>query len=138
MKLLHTSDWHLGMTFRGGSTYFEDQQFVIDEILKIAVEENIDGMMIAGDVFDRTVTFLVSNNFFKFWGFIPIFSANWALDKFRCFNSSSPWSSKYVCVIRFISLVLIIQIYYLSVIYQIILAKLIQKYCLYNINVLCL
>lgn len=55
MKLLHTSDWHLGMTFRGGSTYFEDQQFVIDEILKIAVEENIDGMMIAGDVFDKSI-----------------------------------------------------------------------------------
>lgn len=55
MKLLHTSDWHLGMTFRGGSTYFEDQQFAIDQILNIAVDEHIDGIMIAGDVFDKSI-----------------------------------------------------------------------------------
>lgn len=32
MKFLHTSDWHLGMTFRGGISYKDDQKYVINEI----------------------------------------------------------------------------------------------------------
>ncbi len=54
MKLLHTSDWHLGMTFPGGS-YLEDQRFAVGQICRIAREENADGMIIAGDVFDKSV-----------------------------------------------------------------------------------
>jgi exonuclease SbcD len=37
MKLLHTSDWHLGMTFPGGS-YLEDQRFAVGQICRIARE----------------------------------------------------------------------------------------------------
>lgn len=55
MKLLHTSDWHLGMTFRGGVSYWLDQKYVINEICKIAVEEDVDGIIIAGDVFDKSI-----------------------------------------------------------------------------------
>ena len=52
MKLLHTSDWHLGMTFRGGISYRQDQEFFINEILRIATEEKVEGILLAGDVFD--------------------------------------------------------------------------------------
>ncbi len=55
MKFLHTSDWHLGMTFRGGVSYVEDQKFAIEKICQIAVDEKIDGILLAGDVFDRSV-----------------------------------------------------------------------------------
>ncbi|MCR5626273.1 MAG: exonuclease SbcCD subunit D [Lachnospiraceae bacterium] len=55
MKLLHTSDWHLGMTVRGGVNYEDDQKFFINEICKIAKEENVDGIMIAGDIFDKSI-----------------------------------------------------------------------------------
>ena len=55
MRLLHTSDWHLGMTFRGGITFNADQRFVIGKICDIAVEEKVDGILLAGDVFDRSV-----------------------------------------------------------------------------------
>lgn len=55
MKFLHTSDWHLGMTFRGGLSYEEDQKYAIEQICKIAVEEQVDGILLAGDVFDKSV-----------------------------------------------------------------------------------
>lgn len=54
MKLLHTSDWHLGMTDSERSL-LEDQRFFIDEICKIIKAEHIDAIMIAGDVYDRSV-----------------------------------------------------------------------------------
>ncbi|MBQ7506166.1 MAG: exonuclease SbcCD subunit D [Lachnospiraceae bacterium] len=55
MKLLHTSDWHLGMTLRGGMTYAEDQRFVLDQLCRIAQEEKADGILLAGDVFDKSI-----------------------------------------------------------------------------------
>ncbi len=55
MKLLHTSDWHLGMFFRGGISYKEDQEFAIQKICEIAVNEKVDGILLAGDVFDKSI-----------------------------------------------------------------------------------
>lgn len=54
MKLLHTSDWHLGSTEIDRSLY-DDQIFFIDRICQIIEEEQVDAVMIAGDVFDRAV-----------------------------------------------------------------------------------
>ena len=39
MRFLHTSDWHLGMTFRGGVSYRRDQKYMIEHICRIAVDE---------------------------------------------------------------------------------------------------
>ncbi len=55
MKLLHTSDWHLGMTFRGGISYKTDQEYAIQKICEIAKEEKVDGILLAGDVFDKSI-----------------------------------------------------------------------------------
>lgn len=55
MKLLHTSDWHLGMLLRSGRTYYDDQKYAIDKICKIASEEKVDGILLAGDVFDKSI-----------------------------------------------------------------------------------
>ena len=55
MKFLHTSDWHLGMTFRGGVSYGPDQKFAIDKICRIAVEEKANGILLAGDIFDKSI-----------------------------------------------------------------------------------
>lgn len=55
MRLLHTSDWHLGMTFRGGLSYREDQEYFIRQISQIALDEKVDGIMIAGDIFDKSI-----------------------------------------------------------------------------------
>lgn len=55
MKLLHTSDWHLGANDVDRSLY-EDQKFFIDEICDVITTENVDAVIIAGDVYDKSVT----------------------------------------------------------------------------------
>jgi len=51
MKILHTSDWHLGKTLENISRIEEQRQF-IDELCEIAEKEQIDIVLIAGDIFD--------------------------------------------------------------------------------------
>ncbi len=54
MRLLHTSDWHLGAA-DGERSLNEDQRFFIDEIIRIIEREKVDAVLIAGDVYDRSV-----------------------------------------------------------------------------------
>lgn len=54
MKILHTSDWHLGMTDCEQSLV-ADQRFFLDEIYRIIDEQSVDVVIIAGDVFDRAI-----------------------------------------------------------------------------------
>ncbi|HBV98599.1 MAG: nuclease SbcCD subunit D [Peptococcaceae bacterium BICA1-7] len=51
MRFLHTSDWHLGRTLEGRSRQAEQEEF-IDEICRLADEEKIDSVLLAGDIFD--------------------------------------------------------------------------------------
>lgn len=51
MRLLHTSDWHLGQNFFGFSRHYEHQQF-LDWLLTTLVDQAIDVLLIAGDIFD--------------------------------------------------------------------------------------
>ena len=51
MKFLHTADWHLGVKTNGRER-FEEQKQVLDEIVSIVNYENIDCVIIAGDVFN--------------------------------------------------------------------------------------
>lgn len=54
MKILHTSDWHLGKKLEGKSRLLE-QRDVLFEIAEIADKENVDIILIAGDIFDTSV-----------------------------------------------------------------------------------
>jgi exonuclease SbcD len=51
MKILHTSDWHLGQSFFTKSRKEEHQGF-IDWLLQQVASEQIDAVIIAGDIFD--------------------------------------------------------------------------------------
>lgn len=51
MKILHTSDWHLGKRLENFSR-LEEQQAVLQEICDIANRENVDAVLVAGDLFD--------------------------------------------------------------------------------------
>ncbi len=51
MKLLHTSDWHVGRGIRGRSRAAEHRA-VLAEIVEVAVEEQVDVVLVAGDAFD--------------------------------------------------------------------------------------
>lgn len=52
MRLLHLSDLHLGKRVNE-FPMLEDQKFILEEILHIAEKEKPDGILIAGDIYDR-------------------------------------------------------------------------------------
>ena len=55
MRFLHTADWHLGRIFYG-QYLTEDQAHVLEhQFFDILKDENIDGILLAGDIFDRAV-----------------------------------------------------------------------------------
>jgi len=51
MRLLHTSDWHLGQSFMGKSREEEHTAFLA-WLLETIKDENIDFLIVAGDIFD--------------------------------------------------------------------------------------
>lgn len=52
MRILHTADWHLGRTLRGVSL-LEDQVHILDQVFEAIVAQNIDVLIVAGDVYDK-------------------------------------------------------------------------------------
>ncbi|WP_101844034.1 exonuclease SbcCD subunit D [Halobacillus sp. Marseille-P3879] len=54
MKILHTADWHLGKIVN--NVYMtEDQAFMLNELIEIVKEEQPDVIIIAGDLYDRSI-----------------------------------------------------------------------------------
>lgn len=54
MKFLHLADLHLGKRLAGYSL-IPDQQHILDEILELAAREKPDAVLIAGDVYDKSL-----------------------------------------------------------------------------------
>ena len=54
MKLMHLSDLHLGRRF-GEFSLIEDQKYVLDQITVMAGAEKPDAVIIAGDIYDKSV-----------------------------------------------------------------------------------
>lgn len=54
MKILHTSDWHLGLIWNSESM-IEDQAKFADWFVGLVRQEQVDLVMIAGDLYDRSV-----------------------------------------------------------------------------------
>lgn len=54
MRILHTSDWHLGKTLHG-LDLIEYQRAFVDELLAIVEDQRIDCVILAGDVFDKAL-----------------------------------------------------------------------------------
>lgn len=52
MRILHTSDWHLGRTFHGTSLHSYAEQ-LLDELVNLVQEQGIDVVLISGDVYDQ-------------------------------------------------------------------------------------
>ncbi|QED47663.1 exonuclease SbcCD subunit D [Cytobacillus dafuensis] len=54
MKFIHTADWHLGKLVHG--IYMtEDQRYFLDKFIQLVEEEKPDAVVIAGDLYDRSV-----------------------------------------------------------------------------------
>lgn len=54
MKLMHLSDLHLGKRVYEFSM-IEDQKYILKQILGIAEKEQVDGVLLAGDIYDKQV-----------------------------------------------------------------------------------
>lgn len=54
MKILHTSDWHIGKVVNDFSL-IEDQRFFLDSLCALILEEKPDVMLISGDLYDRSI-----------------------------------------------------------------------------------
>ena len=54
MKILHLSDLHLGKRVNGFSM-IEDQKYILIKILNIIDDEKPDGVILAGDIYDKSV-----------------------------------------------------------------------------------
>ncbi|GAA2393040.1 exonuclease SbcCD subunit D [Streptomyces glaucosporus] len=54
MRLLHTSDWHLGRSFHRVNLLSAQAAFV-DHLVETARRERVDAVLVAGDVYDRAV-----------------------------------------------------------------------------------
>ncbi|MEA3287981.1 MAG: exonuclease SbcCD subunit D C-terminal domain-containing protein [Candidatus Marinimicrobia bacterium] len=66
MKILHTSDWHLGRSLYGRKRYDEFSAF-LDWLSATIESEHIDALLIAGDVFDTsTPSNLAQNLYYRF------------------------------------------------------------------------
>lgn len=55
MKILHTSDWHLGMT-AGNKSLEEEQRFFFQQLYHIIEVEQVDAVICAGDIYDSSVS----------------------------------------------------------------------------------
>ena len=54
MKFLHVADLHIGKKLKGYSL-IEDQKFILNQIVETAVEKKVDGILIAGDIYDTSI-----------------------------------------------------------------------------------
>ncbi|MBA8822903.1 exonuclease SbcD [Saccharopolyspora lacisalsi] len=54
MRVLHTSDWHVGRTFHGRDL-LADQESVLSGLADLVTDERVDVVVISGDLYDRAV-----------------------------------------------------------------------------------
>ncbi|MCP2258913.1 Exodeoxyribonuclease I subunit D [Streptoalloteichus tenebrarius] len=54
MRLLHTSDWHVGRTFHGRDL-LREQEEVLTHLAELVAAERVDVVVVAGDLYDRAV-----------------------------------------------------------------------------------
>src|SRR4051812_42954056 len=54
MRLLHTSDWHIGRSLHG-TDLLAEQEAVLARLAEVVAAESVDVVLVAGDVYDRAV-----------------------------------------------------------------------------------
>ncbi len=54
MRLLHTSDWHIGRSLHGADLLAEQEE-VLSGLAGVVAAEGVDAVVVAGDVYDRAV-----------------------------------------------------------------------------------
>lgn len=54
MRIIHTGDWHIGKIVNEFSM-IDDQEFILEQLIKVMEEEKPDALVIAGDLYDRSI-----------------------------------------------------------------------------------
>ena len=54
MKIMHLGDLHIGKSL-GDFDLYEDQKYILEQILNLIKEKSVDTLLIAGDVYDKAV-----------------------------------------------------------------------------------
>ena len=54
MKLMHIGDLHLGKSL-GDFDLIEDQEYLLDQLLEIVEKQDVDAVLIAGDIYDKAI-----------------------------------------------------------------------------------
>ena len=55
MKIIHTSDWHFGMSI-GTETYEDCQRYFLQQLYDLIRKEHVEAVLCAGDIYDSSVT----------------------------------------------------------------------------------
>lgn len=97
MRFLHTADWHIGKKLNGYEL-LTDQRAVIEQLITMVEEQQLDALVIAGDVYDRSVPsveavallndVLETVNLVKN---IPIFAVSGNHDSAVRLHTGAPW-----------------------------------------------
>jgi exonuclease SbcD len=66
MKLLHLGDLHLGKSL-GDFDLIDDQKYILDEIIDIIGKQSVDAVLIAGDVYDKSVPSEAATNLLDYF-----------------------------------------------------------------------
>lgn len=66
MKLLHLGDLHLGKSLAEFDLY-DDQKYILEQILNIIKEEKIDAVLLAGDIYDRAIPSEAATNLLDYF-----------------------------------------------------------------------
>ena len=54
MKIIHTSDWHIGKIVNEFSM-IEDQKYILNKLIELIEIEDPKVLLIAGDIYDRSI-----------------------------------------------------------------------------------
>lgn len=97
MKILHTADWHIGKKLFGYDLLAE-QQAILQQILAIAKKEQVEAIIIAGDVYDRQLpdqqSVSLVNATFQEWNLteqIPLLVVSGNHDSAVRLATGNPW-----------------------------------------------
>lgn len=66
MKFLHIADLHLGKSLKEFDL-FEDQKYILNQILEIIKEKAVDAVLIAGDVYDKAIPSEAATNLLDYF-----------------------------------------------------------------------
>lgn len=54
MKIMHLGDLHIGKSL-GDFDLYEDQRYILEQVLNLIKEKSVDALLIAGDVYDKAI-----------------------------------------------------------------------------------